>query len=622
MKIIHFLFKYRFFVLIFSSAFLLFSFNLFAQTPDINEYLDAAALFRESGEYNKAIDILKSAKGFSEDPYLVRYQGELEFLTGHSKKALSIFDSLDSKDWQDFLYLGLIYEDLGKEDLAIANYSKSLKSRINTIAYFRLGKIYRKRLEYEKAIKYFSSLINFDPSLRLAYFYLGECFFAHGSYRKAYEFFAKAINFYPKVKIIQEKLKKVKEKMGDTFFIARSKKKEEKRKKVKLSLYSPEVGIPLVRVGIAVNLKKFSFFCGGKFLISNGKDSFSAIANKFYTLAFSDGEVILRDYESQREYKSFSGVLKISSLGFEGEKFPFYVSDLSSGKGAFWHKERDRAYRGNLEVIVKDGGLNLINILTVEEYLYGVLAAEISAKAHPQALQAQAVAARTFAFRNLGRHESEGFDFCSQVHCQVYQGISAHSLATIRAVKDTRGEILVYEDKPIEVFFHANCGGCLASDVFGQSDYLVEKPDTFDSQTAFCFKDSGSKFRWQRVYDAEDFSIAFGKKIRGLKDIILRRKGDCSRHKEIEVITSVGRENLKGDLAIRNYFDHLRSSAFRVERKLSVQGSSTMLFFWGAGFGHGAGMCQDGAVGMAEDNHDYLRILGHYFPNTKIKKLY
>ena len=325
-------------------------------------------------------------------------------------------------------------------------------------------------------------------------------------------------------------------------------------------------------------------------------------------------------------------------MGPEKEKSPFYILSFSSGKGDFWHKERDRAWRGDLEVAIKGGTLSLINILSVEEYLYGVLSAEISSKAHPQALKAQAVSARTFAFRNLRRHEKDGFNFCPHVHCQVYQGVSAQTPFTDKAVRDTRGEIIVYEDKPIEIFFHANCGGCLASDVFGQSYYLKEKMDSFslgmprsayeeehwffDLPLAFCSKRGGSEFRWQRVYDEEDFFIAFGKKLEDLKDIILKEKGDCFRYKEIEVITSGGRKSLKGNLGIRNYFDHLRSSAFKIEKRLSPQGQLTMLFFWGAGFGHGAGMCQDGAVNMAEDGYKYHQIINHYFPKAKIKKLY
>ena len=628
----------RFLALLFFFSLLIYPGQLFAR-GSLDDYLDAALLFKESGEYQRAVDVLESAKDFSKNPQLLRYRGKLEFLSGRSNQALEFFNSINEKDWQSFLYLGLIYEDLDKEALAIENYSKSLGLRENTIAYFRLGKIYRNKGDYKKGAKYFSDLIKFDPSVRLTYYYLGECLYQSNNYQEAYKFLAKAINFYPRAEVVSEKLKAVKRSLGEDFFRVAKKKNEDKRKKVKLTAYIQEEDIPVVRVGLAREVEKFSFFCQGNFLISNREDSYLALANKFYTLVFEQGRVVLRDYQDRKEYKSFSGPLNITFLESKKEKPPFYVLSLSSGKGDFWNRERDRAYRGDLEVtITQSGALTLVNILSVEEYLYGVLSAEMPSKAHVQALRAQAVAARTFVFKNLGRHKKERFDFCSLVHCQVYQGISAETPATIAAVRDTRGEVIVYEDKPIEVLFHAHCGGCLASDVFGKSNYLKEKTDSSDLDIpnsaykeedwfsdlplVFCFEDNGSKFRWQRVYDQEDFSIAFGERLEDLKDILLKEKGDCFHYKEIEVITSRGSENLRGDLVIRNYFDHLRSSAFKIERKSSVQGQPLMLFFWGAGFGHGAGMCQDGAVGMAEDGYNRRQIINHYFPNTKIKKLY
>ncbi len=604
----------------------------------LEDYLDIATLFKESGEYAKAIDVLNKTKVFSKNPHLLQYRGRLEFLSGRSRGALASFKSLKEKEWPDFLYLGLIYEDLGKEDLAITNYTKSLKLEPNTIAYFRLGKIYRRRGEHKKAAQYFSALIKFDSSVRLAYYYLGLCLYEQGANQDAYKLLSKAINFYPQVGVIQKKFKAAKQSLGDDFFRAQKEKKQARRKKVKLATYLQEENIPLVRVGLARDLNKFSFLCGSKFLISSDDASFVARANKLYTLIVSEGKAVLRDYEGGSKYATFTGPLKIVAQDSQGKKSSFYVLDLIFGKGDFWHSEADRAYRGDLEVVINNGTLNLINSLTIEEYLYGVLSAEVSAKAHPQALRAQAVAARTFGYRNLGRHKNEGFDFCPQVHCQVYQGISAEAPATLAAIKDTRGEIIVYQDNPIEALFHANCGGCLAADVFGRSNHLVNKRDTlnlelpdsayskerwFDSpQISFCRKSSRSKFRWQRVYDREDFLIAFGYEIKDLKAVLPKKRGDCFRYKEIEIITSRGSRDLGDSLTIRNYFDHLRSSAFKLERKLLPNGESSMLFLWGAGFGHGTGMCQDGAVGMANNGYNYHQIINHYFPQTKIEKLY
>lgn len=618
-------------------ALLFFSCNALAQNS-LKEYLDAAALFKESGEYQRAIEVLEAAKDFDKDPELLEYRARLEFLSGRSEQALDFLKGISRKSWRSFLYLGLVYEDLGRLTLAAESYLKSLRLCENSIAYFRLAKIYRGQGDYKNAADYFSGLIKFDPSVRLAYCYLGECLLRTGDYRYAYKMLSKAINFYPDREVVNAELREVKEKLGESFFKAREKEKEESRQKVKLTSYLQEEEGPLVSIGLLSGIREFSFFCPGDFLISDSESSYPAIANKFYTLLFQDGQMVLKGYRDKSEYGNFSGPLTITCAKSEDKKNPFYVLSLSSGKGDFWQKESDRAYRGDLMITVDSQGLTLINRLSVEEYLYGVLSAEMSSRAPPQALRAQAVAARTFVFKNLGRHKEDGFDFCPSVHCQVYQGISAETPSTIAAVKDTKGEIIVQGDRPIETLFHANCGGCLTADAFGRSNYLEEKADAFGLDIpicayreedwflsfpeTFCCQGNTSKFRWQRVYDREDFYLAFGQPLEEIKDFLVKKKGDCFHYKEIEVITSGGSKKLVGDLTIRNYFDHLRSSAFKVEKKISRPGRISMLLFWGAGFGHGAGMCQDGAVAMAEAGYDWRRIISHYFPNTQIKKLY
>jgi len=623
--------------LFFLFSILFISSNIFAENS-LKDYLDTAVIFKESGEYQRAIAVLETAKGFSKNNQILKCRARLEFLSGQSSQALDSFNYIESKDWQSFVYLGLIYQDLDNDNLAIENYLKSLGLRENSIAYFRLGKIYRKKGDYKKAAKYFSNIIEFDPSIRLAYYYLGECFYQCSDYKQAYKFLAKAINFYPGVNLISEKFKVTKQKLGEDFFKLRKKAKEEKRKKVRLASYVQEKNIPVVRIGLVKGAKEFSFFSPSDFLISNDNVFYPGLANKFYNFSFEKNKIILKDYQSKKVYKTFLNGVNLISLDINQKKFPFYILSLSSGEADFWYKERDRAYRGDLKVIIGEKGLTLINILSVEEYLYGVLSSEMPASSPSQALRAQAVAARTFVFRNLGRHQKEGFDFCPHVHCQAYQGISAETPATIAAVRDTRGEVIIYNDKPIDILFHANCGGCLASDTFGKNNYMEEKVDSFNLDMpnsayseeewflnfplAFCLKNKGSKFRWQRVYDEEDFSIAFGGRIENLKNIIFKDKGECFHYKEIEIVTSTDSKSLKGNLGIRNYFDRLRSSAFKIEKKLSDDGQTSMLLFWGAGFGHGTGMCQDGAVGMARDGYNWRKIINHYFSPVKIKKFY
>jgi stage II sporulation protein D len=238
--------------------------------------------------------------------------------------------------------------------------------------------------------------------------------------------------------------------------------------------------------------------------------------------------------------------------------------------------------------------------------------------------------------RNVGRHRKDGFDFCSDVHCQAYQGMSVEKEIITQAVDDTRGEILTFNDKPIETFYHANCGGVLRADAFGDFDYLSTKTDSindflpesaygqeiwfFDDPETFCSRTHNSKFRWQRVYDSEDFLLAFGYDIKKIEKLLPLEKSRSLRYDAVGVSISGDYRVIRGDLKIRSFFDSLKSSAFVADVKYSKDGTPEMLFFWGGGFGHGSGLCQEGAREMAQESFDYKDILKHYYPGAQIKK--
>lgn len=118
-------------------------------------------------------------------------------------------------------------------------------------------------------------------------------------------------------------------------------------------------------------------------------------------------------------------------------------------------------YKGNIEIVLdKDyKKLNAINIIGIEEYLYGVLKKEISPLWPTEALKAQAIAARTFAIFNINKHIDQGYNLCATTHCQAYGGVNHEDPLTNRAVDETRGLIMVYKGKPIDASYHSDSGG-------------------------------------------------------------------------------------------------------------------------------------------------------------------
>ncbi|MBN2483535.1 MAG: SpoIID/LytB domain-containing protein [Candidatus Omnitrophica bacterium] len=618
------------------------------QSPDEQAYLDLAALYKETGQYHKAIEIL--------DEYLRKYSGdslnnyprqtlmilgELYYLAGDTDQALVLFNNLvayQPTDWKIFFYLGLIHQGLGDLNIAQDYYQRAFKLDPNAAVAYRLAKLFYSQKHFSDAKRYFLETIRLDSSIRPAYYFLSCCLVHLKEYEEAYRYIPRAMNFYPENQQLKKQLYFVKKKLGNAFFMRRQTAEDLRRKKVDLVCYTPLAeDIPTVRVKIAQG-NSITFKCGGPFQAEGGQQTFSGSAGTLYTLrSVAHNRVSIED-----EDRVIQGEIPVPVVIRSGA-CPFYLLNITHGKGGFSQKTIDTAYRGDLEILRAGGDeVEIINVLSMEEYLYGVISAEILSSAHSEALKAQAVAARTYAFSNLKRHNAQGYDFCSSTHCQAYRGVSAETARTTAAVDATRGEVLFFEGKPISAFFHSNCGGCMRGDIFGQQPYfrrnILDKtltPFTEDpwwteqwfksGRKDMCGFDEGSHCRWERVYDAEDFALEFGFEISQLKNITIREKGDCGHLKTIELDTRDFFKTITGDLPIRDFFGHLKSSAFLFEIRhefVNEQAVPRMLFIWGAGFGHGVGMSQIGVMNMAKEGFLYPEILERYYREVHIEKIY
>lgn len=269
-------------------------------------------------------------------------------------------------------------------------------------------------------------------------------------------------------------------------------------------------------------------------------------------------------------------------------------------------------------VSVRSISEKLTRELPLEEYLIGVLEAESGVEVEPEALKAQAVISRTFALRNTGRHEREGYDFCSTTHCQrfVYSKKQSNS-ARRRAVEETMGEVL--QDgmgQLVDAYFHAACGGVTANirALWGSPSpsYLRGVRDDFCATMPH--------YRWTQTIPAAQLVKALKSDAR--TDIgpeinaILVRKRDATGRAELLALEGVRRRLVSGwDFKIivgRSLgWQMIKSSRFDVSR------SGGDFVFRGSGFGHGLGLCQEGAHAMASRGMNYRQILKHYFPGTR-----
>jgi len=276
------------------------------------------------------------------------------------------------------------------------------------------------------------------------------------------------------------------------------------------------------------------------------------------------------------------------------------------------------AFRIPHPIKVRSLSENITRELPLEEYLVGVLRGEAATEAEFEALKAQAVISRTFALKNLGRHASEGYDFCSTTHCQrfVYSDKRAPTPGR-RAVYETAGEVLRDEmGRIVDAYFHAACGGITANikTLWG----VPAPPYLRGVRDDFC--EPMPHRRWTQAIPAADLVKALqgdertnvGPRI----DSIVVSKRDASGRAELLTLAGARRRIVHGwDFKLivgRSLgWEKLKSSRFAVSR------SGSDFVFRGSGFGHGLGLCQEGAHVMASRGMNYRQILDHYFPGTR-----
>jgi stage II sporulation protein D len=182
-----------------------------------------------------------------------------------------------------------------------------------------------------------------------------------------------------------------------------------------------------------------------------------------------------------------------SALTLRGQNDLFRLTQagflLSPSSGTSFLCVDGKPYRGLLDVFLnKSGKITVVNQLGMEEYLLGVVPAEMSPASYPDfdALAAQAIVARTYALKNIGRYGSEGFDLSDDTRTQVYGGVTAEKDATNDAVRRTSGLAIYYEGKPIDAMYMSTCGGRTED-----SSAVFDTPDVPYLKSVFCAIESG-----------------------------------------------------------------------------------------------------------------------------------
>ncbi|HEX2091931.1 MAG TPA: SpoIID/LytB domain-containing protein [Longimicrobiaceae bacterium] len=311
-------------------------------------------------------------------------------------------------------------------------------------------------------------------------------------------------------------------------------------------------------------------------------------------------------------------------------------------------------YRGVAEVMRNaSGALAGINELPMEEYLYGVVPRELGPTQYPEteAQKAQAVAARTYAHANLGKHWNNGYDLTATVGDQVYGGAAAEHSVSTAAVNATVGIVATHNGAMINALFYATSGGHTAhsEDVFsaalpyargvwdappGQELPSVSAllADLKNPTWTGAYGGFHSMHRWKYTWTLAQMSCVIGdfanQPVGRVTAVNVLARSATGRVTQIEYVTEAGTFT-DSKTAIRSSLQYINSSGvptllpstlFVIERNTDASGNLVGYTAYGGGNGHGAGLAQTGAVGMARAGHTYDQILKKYYAGIVLEK--
>lgn len=284
------------------------------------------------------------------------------------------------------------------------------------------------------------------------------------------------------------------------------------------------------------------------------------------------------------------------------------------------HSSQYSRYQGWIEIRPQSGRLLAINHIDIEDYLCSVLPGEMPQRWPFQAYASQAIVARSYACSSIGRHASEGYDLCSLTHCQIYHGVSYERSETTNAVHATSGLILTYQGKPVPAPYHSTCGGITTDGLYdghGKELFLLPVSDVKNGK-AYCAV--SPHFRWRSTVSPESVASALradGEKAPLHASGIRVLQTDSSGRAVLIRMIGAPSADVSGCDVMMSAGRHMGWQTIK-STLFTTMKSDAKIVFEGKGLGHGMGMCQWGARGMAGKGCSLTEILEHYFPKCRI----
>lgn len=393
-------------------------------------------------------------------------------------------------------------------------------------------------------------------------------------------------------------------------------------------------------------------------------DGFQSVFHSQVTVTLLSGGVLSYGEENEKQTKLAAGECLTIAPGDERLQEGRVVITPDSGNDGIRIDSLTRSqgvpvYDGVLEIRQADGGLVLVNDLLLEDYLKKVVPSEMPASYEMEALKAQAVCARTYAYRQImgNSYSQYGAHVDDSTNYQVYNNVAV-SPSTSQAVDETCGKLLFYGDAPVDAYYYStSCGHGTDGSVWGgtgeSTPYLkaVELRDRrrcldLTSNSAFtdfiknneipAYDASYPMYRWKALYKGTTLGNQLG--LGTVDSVTITERGAGGVAKKMIVTDGNGTsKTYSSQMEIRRALGstdleiqrkdgktvtmRLLPSAFIAVQEVGTARDGSKLFqIWGGGFGHGAGMSQNGAQGMAKAGKSYLDILNFFYEGAEIRE--
>ncbi len=442
---------------------------------------------------------------------------------------------------------------------------------------------------------------------------------------------------------------------------------------------------PTIRVGILIE-KKIKFELYGDYKIAGYTDTFSGI----YTAEVKNNIIVLRGNSSTIEIAD--------AINFEPDdpySESFLIHNVVIGIDFHWQMYEKQRFIHSFELIRDGDKLVAINKLPLEDYLVSVISSEMNAKCSLQSLKALSVVSRSWLLAHLenstpikseersssiyqseneiikwyDREQHKNFDVCADDHCQRFQGVTkvTTEIAT-KAVSQTRGVVLLSDDKICDTRYSKSCGGVtedfenvwepvklpyltsIVDYTHPSENFNIDFSNEINARKwilgnvpSFCNthdklmlsqilvdydQETTDYFRWEVEYSQADLSLIIKEKsgidFGDILDLIPLERGSSARLIKLKIVGSKKTLIVGKELEIRRLLSstHLYSSAFVVDKEIGDDKVPEKFIIHGAGWGHGVGLCQIGSAVMSEKGFQFDEILLHYFSSVVLKRIY